>query len=145
MIVWVVLPNHPPRNSQYSDLKFLQKCSRLDWVGGILCIGCILSLLLALQWGGITRPWSSPTIVALFCVFWVLLLIFLGWEWKQRDKAILPLRVLGRRSQLGSSLVAVSMFLNIIIVLTLSRFSWAYACWTEMSVITFPPLFSWYS
>lgn len=108
-IVWVVLPYRPPRSSQYSHLKFLQKCSHLDWVGSILCIGCILSLLLALQWGGTTRPWGSPTIIALFCVFGVLLLIFLGWEWKARDKAMLPLRVLGRRTQLGASLVAIFM------------------------------------
>lgn len=112
VIVWVILPYYSPQDSRYSDLKFLQKCSCLDWIGGILCLGCIISLLLALQWGGAARPWNSPSIIALFCVFGVLLLIFTAWEWKERDKAMLPLRVFGRRTQLGCSLASVSVFLN---------------------------------
>jgi hypothetical protein len=95
--MWAILPYYyPPQSSQYADQKLLQKCSRLDWIGGILCIDCIVSLLLPMQWGGTERPWSSPSlsIIALlvFCVFGVLLLLFIAWEWKERDKAMLPLR-----------------------------------------------------
>ena len=34
----------------------------MDWIGDILCIGCIVSLLLALQWGGtqLELPWEQP-------------------------------------------------------------------------------------
>ena len=111
MVVWAILPYYyPSQSSQYSDQKFLQKCSLLDWIGGILCIGCIVSLLLALQLGGTERPWSSASIIALFCVFGALLLIFIAWEWKEQDKAMLPLRFLRRRTQLGCSLASVRVY-----------------------------------
>ena len=121
MVVWAILPYYyPPESIQYSDQKFLQKCSRFDWIGGILCIGSIVSLLLAMQWGGTERPWNSASIIALFCVFGVLLLIFMAWEWKVRDKAMLPLRLFRRRTQLFCSLASVSTFLSISHKLTLS-------------------------
>ena len=111
MVVWAILPYyHPPQSGQYSDQKFLQKCSLVDWIGGILCIGCIVSLLLALQSGGTEWPWNSASIISLFCVSGVLLLIFMAWEWKIQDKAMLPLRFLRQRTQLGCSLASVRVY-----------------------------------
>ncbi len=40
----------------------------LDWIGTILCLGMVTSLLLALQWGGVTKPWSDKSVIACLCV-----------------------------------------------------------------------------
>lgn len=50
----------------------------LDWVGTSLMLLIITSLLLALQWGGITYPWSSGVIIGLFVAFACLIPIFVG-------------------------------------------------------------------
>src|SRR5439155_5426490 len=39
---------------------------RVDVLGAILIIAAIVPLLLALTWGGVKHPWSSPLILSLF-------------------------------------------------------------------------------
>jgi hypothetical protein len=39
----------------------------------LLCLAMTTCLLLPLQWGGTTYPWSDPKVYALFPVFGVLL------------------------------------------------------------------------
>jgi hypothetical protein len=46
----------------------LQKWIRIDWLGTILCLGMIIPLMLALQWGGNTRAWDDKVIITCFVV-----------------------------------------------------------------------------
>lgn len=92
----------------------------------------ITSLLLALQWGGVTKPWSDRSVIACFCVvkspyhphsvcfccsypdlllseqFGALLPIFIGWEFFRGDRGILPLKLFRNRTQVGACLATVS-------------------------------------
>lgn len=70
----------------------------MDPVGTILFIGLICCLLLALTWGGQQYNWGSSEIIGLFVGFGLLLLCFCLWDWKQGDIALIPLRVLRKRS-----------------------------------------------
>jgi len=66
----------------------------LDWIGAVLTLGAVTSLLLALQWGGNTKPWKDPTIIALFVSSGVLCIIFVLWEHRLGpDKAMVPLKI----------------------------------------------------
>jgi Fungal trichothecene efflux pump (TRI12) len=109
-VVFFLLKAHPALGNQYQGMSKWRRWVHLDWIGGILCLGGITSLLLALQWGGTIKPWNSATIVALFCVGAVVLLAFLLFEWHQKWHAILPLSLFARRTQTGASLEAVSRF-----------------------------------
>ncbi|KAK1228815.1 hypothetical protein PQX77_008134 [Marasmius sp. AFHP31] len=93
--------------------------SRLDWIGGILNLGLFTSLLLPLQWGGNTRPWSDPAVIALFIVAGVLLAILLAWERYKKDDAMVPLKVLARKTQLGC---AIAGFLSYVAMLTVTYY-----------------------
>jgi MFS family permease len=62
----------------------------------------ITSLLLPLQWGGITRPWNDKVVIALFCVFGVLFIAFIGWELYKGERAMMPLFLFRRRTQVGT-------------------------------------------
>lgn len=84
----------------------LRRWLELDWVGTVLCLGLVTSLLLPLQWGGNTRPWDDKAVIALFCVFGVILITFLVWELYLGDKALVPLHLFKNRSQLGCCLAA---------------------------------------
>lgn len=53
--------------------------------------------LLALEWGGTTYAWGSATIIGLFCGAGGNLLLFLYWEHKKGDGAMIPLGMLKRR------------------------------------------------
>lgn len=50
--------------------------------------------LLALQWGGIQYKWSSATIIGLFCGAAAMLVVFLAWEYRRGETAMIPLSML---------------------------------------------------
>ena len=72
--------------------------ARLDVAGAATIIAAVCCLLLTLQWGGTTLPWSSSIIIELFIGFGLLLIAFGALQWKLGDKATIPLRVVRQRS-----------------------------------------------
>ncbi|KAI9645350.1 hypothetical protein NHQ30_006086 [Ciborinia camelliae] len=74
-----------------------KKLLNLDPCGFILFTPTTVTFLLALEWGGSTYRWSSPTIIGLFCCSFVLLLLFLSWEYKEGENAMIPLHMLTKR------------------------------------------------
>lgn len=76
----------------------------LDVLGLVVLAGSVVSLLIALQWGGTEYAWSSGRIIALLVVFGVLGLAFIRIEIWQNTKAMLPPRVFTQRTVLCSSL-----------------------------------------
>ena len=88
--------------------RWVRPLRKLDWFGSALCISTVVVFFLPLEWGGVTMPWRSPTIIALFCMFGVLSAVFVWWEWRRGQKALLPLFMLMRRTQTGAALLSVS-------------------------------------
>jgi MFS family permease len=79
--------------------KFLQ----MDPVGIMLAMACIISFILALQYGGQSYAWNSSQVIGLLVGF-VLILVALGvWEYYQGEKGMLPFRLLKRRSVWAAS------------------------------------------
>ena len=73
----------------------------IDWLGTFLVLGGVLLLLLGLQFGGITYPWNSATVVCLivFAIVTFVVLIFV--QWKVSRYPLLPLRLFKRRSTIA--------------------------------------------
>ena len=78
----------------------------MDLNGAFILISAICCLLLALQWGGLTQPWSSARIVGLFVGFALLTGVFALLQWKLGEKATVPLRFLRQRSTLFGAIYA---------------------------------------
>lgn len=53
--------------------------------------------LLAVQWGGTQFAWNSATIIGLFCGSAAMLVIFLFWEARAGDRAMIPFSMLTNR------------------------------------------------
>ncbi|CAI4215524.1 unnamed protein product [Parascedosporium putredinis] len=70
----------------------------LDPVGTALFVPSIVCLLLALEWGGTTHPWSSPRIVALLVLFGILLIAWYLSQHFGKEHATAPPRILLQRS-----------------------------------------------
>lgn len=86
-------------------LPFVQKLHSMDPVGCFIFIGAVCCLLLALQWGGQSKPWNSSTVIGLLVGFVALACAFGYLQWKHQDRALIPLRVFRKRSIFTSAMV----------------------------------------
>ncbi|KAB8239286.1 major facilitator superfamily domain-containing protein [Aspergillus alliaceus] len=85
----------------HKDLSTRERLAKLDPLGTAVFLPGMVCLLLALQWGGSTYPWSSGRVIALLVVSAILLLTFIAIQaWKQ-DSATVPPRILLHRSILS--------------------------------------------
>ncbi|CAD0013159.1 unnamed protein product, partial [Aureobasidium pullulans] len=80
-----------------------------DPAGTVIFLPMIICLLLALQWGGSTYPWSSGRVIALFVVFGVLLAIFVSIQFYVGEKATIPPRIIKQRTVAASAWFGVSL------------------------------------
>ncbi|KAF8218305.1 major facilitator superfamily domain-containing protein [Mycena galopus ATCC 62051] len=83
----------------------------------VILIPGIVSLLLALRWGGSKYPWNSGRIVAFFIIFGVLVSIFIALQIWQQDQATVPPRIVMQRSIFGGAafLLCLSASHNILV------------------------------
>ncbi|KAK4162431.1 putative efflux system protein [Cladorrhinum sp. PSN259] len=83
---------------QNKALPWKTKVWQFDPIGTLVFMPAIISLLLALQWGGTEYDWNSWRIILLFCFFAVLIIVFVFVQWKQQDLATVPPRIFLKRS-----------------------------------------------
>lgn len=86
------------KSAETTQAPFLQRLAQLDFAGIVLVIGAVCCLLLALQWGGQTKAWSSADVVGLLVGSVLLLAAFGAVQWRKGDAATIPLRIFGQRS-----------------------------------------------
>ncbi|CAO3668103.1 unnamed protein product [Umbelopsis ramanniana] len=67
-----------------------ERFARIDYLGTLLLLGWVVAFLLPLSWGGSKYPWNSAVIIALFCVFGVLLISFVVVQWKYSKEPLMP-------------------------------------------------------
>ena len=87
---------------QGQKLPFIAQIKRIDPLGVIFFIPSMVSLILALQWGGSTYSWSAPKIIGLLVTFSVLFIAFVVVEITMPETAMAPTRVVLNRSIAGS-------------------------------------------
>ncbi|KAG8888313.1 hypothetical protein FRB98_007971 [Tulasnella sp. 332] len=95
-----------PQHSVPTDytIPVWKRIIRLDWVGSVLLLGTATSVLLPLQWGGVTKSWNDKSVIACFCVFAVLLPLLIAWEHSRGENAVLPLAFFRQRTMVGCCL-----------------------------------------
>ncbi|ODQ50977.1 putative MFS toxin efflux pump [Saitoella complicata NRRL Y-17804] len=87
-----------PPHRETSTHTLREKLAEIDFIGMSVLLPCVICLLLALQWGGTTYAWSSGRIIALLVVFTVLLVVFVGVQWKLGERATIPLGIMRQRT-----------------------------------------------
>ena len=83
-------------------LSLVAQIRRMDGMGIFFFIPAIICLILALQWGGTSYPWSAPKIIGLLVTFSVLFIAFVTVEILTPESAMAPTRVILNRSVAGS-------------------------------------------
>ncbi|CAG9985600.1 unnamed protein product [Clonostachys byssicola] len=85
---------HNPSHSKPIDATFREKIVNLDLGGVALAMGAIISLTLALEYGGQKMPWNSSTVIGLLMGFVAILVAFVAWQIWQGDRGMTPPRVI---------------------------------------------------
>jgi MFS family permease len=73
---------HPPPRAQTVGLSRREVIRRIDFVGGILSIGGLLLLTMAVQWGGYQYTWGNAHVIAPLVLGIILCIAFCVYEWK---------------------------------------------------------------
>ncbi|KAF7323491.1 Major facilitator superfamily protein [Mycena chlorophos] len=99
VVVTIFLKSAPPlgfdkdkwlqRSRQDVFLEILQ----LDYVGATLVAGLVTCLILALQWGGNTKPWNDKDVIITFVFAGVLSIAVIFWEIWMGDRAMVPVNI----------------------------------------------------
>ncbi|PHH49506.1 Efflux pump FUS6 [Ceratocystis fimbriata CBS 114723] len=87
VILFFFLKLHNPRTSMREGL------AAVDWMGSMMVIGGTTMILLALEFGGITFPWDSATVLCLIIFGSVMIGLFAVIEWKIAKYPVIPLRI----------------------------------------------------
>lgn len=114
ILIFILLDLPPPVRGNFS-LK--QKLDQLDPVGNVLLMPCVICLVLALEWGGTSYAWSNWRVIFLFVLFGVLLIIFVAWESRMGDRALVPPRIFKQRSVLAGFLWTTSLSAGMMVML----------------------------
>ncbi|KAJ7184645.1 ABC transporter [Mycena filopes] len=99
--VILILKAAPPLGSdptQRSARARLHQALRLDFVGATLAAGALITLILALQWGGNTKSWGDKDVIICFVLSPVLTAAFIAWSVYQGDRAMMPTAIFKSRS-----------------------------------------------
>jgi Fungal trichothecene efflux pump (TRI12) len=88
LLVFLNIPEQIPKPKGLKSVSTV--LSNLDLIGFVLFAPAAIMFLLALQYGGSTYPWNSATIIGLFCGAGVTFIIFMFWERRVGDRAMIP-------------------------------------------------------
>ncbi|KAK4496777.1 hypothetical protein PRZ48_012760 [Zasmidium cellare] len=96
----------------------LRMLLHLDWPGFVLFAGGVTMFLLALQFGsGGKHGWGSATVIGLFVGAGVCLIVFIIWEQRKGQSALVPLKTLTKLVVFSSSVTFLLQMGNLIIAL----------------------------
>jgi MFS family permease len=87
-----------PKGTKPVQTTLKEKLLQMDLVGAALAMAAILSFILALQYGGQTKPWNSSVVIGLLVGVFVIFIAFAGWEMYQGERAMIIPRLFKQRS-----------------------------------------------
>ncbi|TLD27192.1 hypothetical protein PspLS_05022 [Pyricularia sp. CBS 133598] len=99
MILWWTPPEKPTEPAP-----LLTHIKRLDPLGSFFFLPAVVSLLLALEWGGSSYSWNSGVIVGLLVACAVLISAFAAVQILRPETATIPARVITQRSVLFATI-----------------------------------------
>jgi len=77
---------------------FMEKFKKIDFLGTLLLVLSVVSLLLGLSWGGSKYSWKSATIILLFVGFLIGFILYLLVEWKVAREPLTPFEIFKNRN-----------------------------------------------
>lgn len=108
-IFGIVLFFKSPKRKSEQATTWQERVAQFDPFGTSVFIPAIVCLLLALQWGGSEYNWGNARIIALFVLFGVLIIAFIGIQLWKGEYATVPPRIISQRSIAASTFFAMCL------------------------------------
>ncbi|CEJ54273.1 hypothetical protein PMG11_00592 [Penicillium brasilianum] len=108
LLVFIDIPDQaakPPFKQVFNTITH-----KLDLTGFVLFAPAAIQLLLALEYGQSQYSWNSATVIGLFCGAGGTFILFLLWEYRQGDQAMIPLSMVAKRNVWSSCGMMMSIF-----------------------------------
>lgn len=91
----------------FLDLKtpktpIVQGLKAIDWLGSLLIVGGVLMFLFGMEYGGVTYPWDSATVLCLIIIGVFTMVLFVLNERFVAKYPVMPLRIFKYRSNIAS-------------------------------------------
>ena len=96
----------PHKHAKESDKPVMEKVLGLDLVGNFILIVAAVMFFLALQYNELNYPWKSARVIGLLIGAFVTAIIFIFWQKRQGDRALLPPQIVLQRSVAVSCMAA---------------------------------------
>jgi hypothetical protein len=93
-----------PKRAIQNSVGFSERLKEFDPFGTVVFIPAVICLLLALEWGGTKYSFANGRIIALFVIFGILVVAFIGIQFWKGDTATVPPRIMNQRTMIGGSL-----------------------------------------
>lgn len=93
-----------PRHVQTTVGTWKEIILQLDLPGFALLLTSLVCFTLALQWGGLSRPWNDGSVIATLVTFIALTIAFVVVEWAQGTYAMVPLYLMKSRMTWSNAL-----------------------------------------
>jgi len=87
-------------------MTWLEIIYQMDPLGVALLVSASLCALLALQWGGVEKPWNDSSVIGCLVGFGILIIAFLTDQYFMKERASYPFRILRGRN------VAIAVTMN---------------------------------
>lgn len=87
-----------PANAVPIKAPLMEKIRQMDPAGTLLIMAAVVCYILALQWGGITKEWSSADVIGTLVGFIVLSIVFVVLQYFNGERAIIPPRLVKERT-----------------------------------------------
>jgi Fungal trichothecene efflux pump (TRI12) len=104
-----------PENAEKSTLRSL--FTKLDIIGFSIFAPFAIMLLLPLEWGGTKYAWDSATIIGLFCGAGAMLIVFVVWEYRVGENAMIPYSMV-KQQIVWSSCLSMGFFFGSAMILS---------------------------
>ena len=92
-----------PKSMKAAEATPKEKLLQMDLQGTVLIIASLVCYMLAMQWGGLSLPWNSTTIIGLLVGWIVLGICFVIDQWLQGERAQIVPRIIKNRTVAGLS------------------------------------------
>lgn len=89
-----------PGTAKPVKVSLREKVLQMDFIGTFIIMAATICFILAMEWGGITKPWNSAGVIAALVICGVLIILFILNEWWQGNRAQLVFDLLEERTLL---------------------------------------------
>lgn len=108
ILLFTSIPDQTVRTSGVPLTDIFRK--KLDLLGFAIFAPAAIQFFLALEWGGTRYAWDSAKIIGLLCGGAATFVVFLAWEYRKGDMAMIPFSMMRRKVIWSSCLVQLFFF-----------------------------------